>query len=313
MHVPGAKIYDVVGLGVSTLDLFMVVDEFPGMELVQRAQRSLLQGGGPIATAMVALSRLGCKTALIDKLGDDWRGKLILEEFEREGVSTEFLTSAESHTSSIASILVRKLDGARTIIYAPGDIAELAPSELPEGVIPAAKILHLNGRHLAACLAAARSAKEHGVLVSFDGGAHRYSDQLRALIELTDVCIVARQFAYSLSGAENLDISACKLLDCGPRVVVITAGIEGSWVFERTGDPFHQPAYPLDTSVDTTGAGDAYHGGFLYGMVHDYSLEKCAQFASAVAALNTQKLGGRSALPSFDQTVAFLTETGGQP
>ena len=303
-----SKVYEVIGLGVATLDLLMVVDEFPGTELVQRAHRSLLQGGGPVATALVALSRLGCATAMIDQMGDDWRGRLIREELEREGVSTDYLNLAENRSSSIASVLVRKLDGARSIIYSPGDAEEVVAAGLPEEAISRAKILHLNGRHLPACLAGARLAKKHGVLVSFDGGAHRFHEPLRDLINLTDICIVARQFAFSFSGTENLPLAAAGLLGCGPKIVVITAGTEGSWVFGPGGEGFHQPAFASDRAVDTTGAGDAFHGAFLYGMVHDYSRKKCAQFASAVAAINTQQLGGRSALPSLEATMGFLAE-----
>ena len=305
-----ATSFDVVGLGVSTLDLMMVVDEFPSNELVQRAHCSLLQGGGPIATAMVALSRLGCKTAMLDKLGDDWRGKLILEEFQREGVSTDHLLVAKERTSSIASILVRKGDGARTITYSPGDVDELSPSELPEKVISASRILHLNGRHLLSCLTAAQIARQNGVLVSFDGGAHRFNERLLESIRLCDICIVARQFAYSLSGKEELEVSASHILSLGPWIVVITAGAEGSWAFDQTGQCLFQPAFVSVDTVDTTGAGDAYHGAFLCGILNNYNLGRCAEFASAVAAINTQRLGGRSALPSFSETVNFLAEHG---
>ena len=301
-----AKAFDVVGLGVSTVDLIMVVDEFPGHESVQRAHSSLLQGGGPVATAMVALARLGCRAAMLDKLGDDWRGRLIREEFQREGVATDHVVVAKGRTSSVASILVRKADGARTIIYSPGDAEELLPSELPEQVIPASRILHLNGRHPEACLASARIAKQHGVPVSFDGGAHRFNEQIRELISWTDICIVARQFAYSFSGEDDLQASASKLLASGPKVVVITAGTEGSWGFDHTGDCFHQPAFLTAETVDTTGAGDAYHGAFLCGVINNYSLRECARLASAVAAMNTRKVGGRSGLPTFDATMAFL-------
>lgn len=302
----GEAEFDVVGLGVSTLDLMMLVDELPGQELVQRAQSSLLQGGGPVATAMVALARLGCRTAMLDKVGDDWRGKLIVEEFQREKVATAHLMVAQGRSSSIASILVRKRDGARTITYAPGDAGELSTAELPEEVIAASRIIHLNGRHLGASLAAARIARRHGVLVSFDGGAHRFNEELRELISLTDICIVARQFAFAFSGKEDLPLSASQLLSAGPKIVVITAGTEGSWAFDRSGQSLHQQAFRSVDSVDTTGAGDAYHGAFLCALLEEYTLAGCAEFASAVAALNTRKLGGRSALPSFSETLEFL-------
>ena len=139
--------FDVVGLGVSSLDLLMIVDELPGKELVQHAHDCALQGGGPVATAMVTLARLGSRTAMLDKVGDDWRGRLILDEFRKENVSTDLIRIASDCTSSIASILVRKCDGARTIVFSTGDAGELHPDEVPEDVITGAKVLHLNGRH----------------------------------------------------------------------------------------------------------------------------------------------------------------------
>lgn len=101
------------------------------------------------------------------------------------------------------------------------------------------------------------------------------------------------------------------MLKAGPKVVVITAGVEGSWVFSEGGESFHQPSFNVPEVVDTTGAGDAYHGAFLYGMLNHYGLLKCARFASAVAAINTQKLGGRSALPTLAEAAAFLVDRGG--
>lgn len=300
------RVFDVVGLGVSTLDLFMVVDEFPDRELVQRAHLSLLQGGGPVATALVALSRLGCRTSMVDRLGDDWRGNLIHEEFKREGVATDRLSIAKGGSSSIASILVRRRDAARTIVYAPGDVEELLPAEIPTDLIASSRILHLNGRHLDASLAAARIARQNGTLVSFDGGAHRFHDRLRELVSLCDICVVARQFAQAFSGAADLEACACNLLAAGPNVVAITAGIQGSWVFGQNGDRIHQPPFLSPSAVDTTGAGDAFHAGFLYGVLNGYTLGASAEFASAVAALNTRELGGRTALPSLAETSRFL-------
>jgi sulfofructose kinase len=302
--------YDVVGLGVSTLDLLMVVDEFPDRESVQRAEVSLLQGGGPVATALVAVARLGGRAAVLDKLGDDWRGELILREFEREGVATEHAAVSSGRSSSIASILVRKRDGARTITYSPGDAEELLDDDIAEEVIASSRILHLNGRHLAACFAAARAARTNGVLVSFDGGAHRYRSELRELLAMSDICIVARDFAFAFSREDRVDASAAAMLETGPGIVVVTAGTEGSWVFAKDADAFHQPALETDRVVDTTGAGDAYHGAFLFGMSRGYGLRSCALLATAVAAINTQALGGRTALPSFDDAVAFIEARG---
>ncbi|GAB4533593.1 MAG: sugar kinase [Anaerolineae bacterium] len=302
--------FDVIGLGVSTLDVITLVEHFPAQDEVQRALAVAVQGGGPVATAMVTLARLGARVAMLDHLGDDWRAELIHQEFLREGVCTEYLKVSEGFTSSIATVLVRRADGARAIAYAPGTTPELSGSDVPEDLLASASILHLNGRHWEACIQASRYARQNQVLVSFDGGAHRYRPQLRDLIPLTDICIVARHFASQYTGETEIAGAARGLLREGPGLVVITDGTRGSWVYPAQGHSFHQPAYLVPDVVDTTGCGDSYHGAFLFGLVKGLSLEQTAALASAVAALNSRGLGGRSALPSLGQAIAFLSERG---
>ncbi len=300
--------FDAIGLGASTVDLLSLVDHFPAREEVQRAEAMAIEGGGPVATAIVTLARLGARVAMIDLLGDDWRGDLIRAEFRREGVSLEHLRLAEGVTSSTSSILVRQGDGARSIVYYPGSAPDLAPADLSQEVIASARLLHLNGRHQAACLQACRYARQSGVQVSFDGGAHRYRPALRDLVPLTDICIVAREFAEKYTGQTDLARAAELLLAEGPELVAITDGTRGSWVYPRNGTSFHQPAYLLPEVVDTTGCGDSYHGAFLFGLLRDWGLRQTAAFASAVAALNTQQLGGRGGLPGLKQVEAFLAQ-----
>ncbi len=298
---------DVVGLGVCTLDLLQVVDDLPGSEKVQCARQSLLQGGGPVATALVTLAKLGAHTAMIDKVGDDWRGRLIIDGLRDAGVATDWIRVAPGRSSSIASVLVRRCDGARAITFSPGSAGDLAPDELPENAIARASVLHLNGRHFAAALQAARRARTLGVKVSFDGGAGRYFVGMGELIALTDICIVARQFARAFSGEDDMTAAGRALMDAGPHTVVITSGREGSVVLTKEGESFRQSAFEIE-AVDTTGAGDAYHGAFLYGTVTGLELRECARLAAAVAALNTRKLGGRSALPTLARAKRFLAK-----
>lgn len=302
----------MVGLGVSTLDFLQVVDELPGEELVQQARDALIQGGGPVATAMVTLARLGSRTAMLDKLGDDWRGALIIDEFRREQVCSEWMVISPGATSSMASILVRRRDGARAITFSPGDAGDLLPGELPEELIADAGFLHLNGRHFEASLRAARIAREHGVKVSFDGGAHRCREGVAELIRLSDICIAAREFAFNFCRAEDDATAGVTLLDSGPEIVVITAGAEGSLILAKGSGSFHQPAYWVERPVDTTGAGDAYHGAFLHGMAKGMDLKGCAALASAVAAMNTRALGGRSALPTCFEAERFVAGYAGK-
>ncbi|MFC1476871.1 carbohydrate kinase family protein [candidate division KSB1 bacterium] len=301
-----SKKFDVIGIGVSAVDILHIVEELPNDEGVQRSLADTIQGGGPIATAMVTLARLGARTAMVDVLGGDWRGDLILREFHHYGVSTEFIGIAEGHTSAIATILVRQGDGARSIIFAPGSVPELDTLPVVPEIVSSAKIVHLNGRHLKACLDACAIAKESDVKISFDGGAHRYRPELDELIALSDICIIARNFAEEFTEKSDIDKAGVKILANGPETAVITGGVDGSWVFTH-GTSFHQQAFRAPEVVDTTGCGDCYHGAFLYGLVNGMNLRETARFAAAAAALNCRALGGRAALPTIDEAREFLT------
>jgi len=298
--------FDVLGLGVSTLDIVTLVDHFPTQDEVQRALAVMVQGGGPVSTALVALARLGAGVAMLDVLSDDWRGNLIRDEFRREAVDTGFLERIEGYTSSIASIWVRQGDGARSIAYAPGTVPDLSAAGVSPDVVASARFLHLNGRHWGACLQACQYARESGVRVSFDGGAHRFRPELKELVPLIDICIVARDFAEQYTQETEIQKAAEGLLNEGPSLVVITDGTRGSWINPRQGQPFHQPAYLMPDVVDTTGCGDSYHGAFLFGLLQGLDLEQTAALASAVAALNSQALGGRTGLPTLNQVTSFL-------
>jgi sulfofructose kinase len=300
-----SKKWDVVGLGVSTIDILTVVDDFPSGEDVVKAHDSAVQGGGPVATAIFTLGILGAKVRMIDRLGDDWRGRLILKEYEEAGVSTDLISIDPSTGSSLATILVRKRDGKRSIIYAPGSEKELEMEDVPFDAISSAKILHVNGRHWRACLAACEHARKNGTYVSFDGGAYRYRPEIRLLVAMSDICIVALDFARRYSKTDDVDKAAGSFLNAGPSIVAITDGLNGSWIFSSEKESFHQPAFRLPKVIDTTGCGDAYHGAFLFGLLQGLRLRNTAEVASMVAAMNSQKLGGRAGLPTLEALRVF--------
>lgn len=299
--------FDVLGLGVSTLDILSLVDTFPSGDGVQRAAAVAVQGGGPVSTAIVTAAALGARTAMIDRLGDDWRGTAIMDEYRQSGVHTGFLEVVPGCTSSIATILVRQGDGARAIAYCPGNTAEFSPADIPVEAIAASRILHINGRYPDACLRACQIARQAGVRISFDGGAQRYRPEIRPLVAFTDIGIVALDFARQFSGHTEIDAAAHTLLAEGMELVVITDGVRGSWIYPRDGEPFHQPAFPQADLVDTTGCGDTYHGAFLFGLATDLPLTECARLASKVAAENCRFLGGRGVLAALkDQGYAGM-------
>jgi sulfofructose kinase len=300
---------DIVGLGGSVIDILQRVDHFPAGEEVQRARDMAIDGGGPVATAMVTLARLGVRVAMLDVVGDDWIGTMIRGGFDREGVCTDHIPVRRGQSSSLACVMVEESSGARSIVYSSGTAANLTPDEIPRGLIESARILHVNGRHWDACLQAIEWAQDAGVRISMDGGASLFRPELRQLVPLTGICIVARDFAEAFSGETDVQKAAGTIMAVGPQIVVITDGTRGSWVYTREGHAFHQPAYLLTDVVDTTGCGDSYHGAFLFGLLKSMPLRETAAFASAVAAINTQRLGGRVGLPTLPQVLAFLSRT----
>lgn len=304
--------FDVIGLGASTADILTLVDHFPEKREAQQALAMTIQGGGPVATAMVTVSRLGGKAAMIDSLGDDWSGALVLDGFRTEGVYTDTIAIYKGTTTSVSNILVSARDGARAILWVPGSVPEPVLTEAHKAAIRSAKMIHLNGRHWNACMQAAELAKDSHVRISFDGGANRFRPELKKLLPLTDICIVARDFAEKYTGETEISRSAGLLLKEGPEIAVVTDGINGSWVRTREGKSFHQPAFLFQKTVDTTGCGDSYHGAFLAGLLKGFPVEKAVALASAVAAMNGQHLGGRSGIPGFDEVSGFLASRGVQ-
>jgi sugar/nucleoside kinase (ribokinase family) len=302
------KQIDVVGLGASTVDILTLVEHFPTRREVQQALSTVIQGGGPVATAMVAVSRLDGSAAMIDSIGDDWAGRLVLQGFQEERVDTDTVEVHHRQTTAISNILV-SADGARAVIFQPGSSPEPSLSEAQKTAIQSAKILHINGRYWNVCMQAVELARKENVRVSFDGGADRFRPEMKSLVPLTNICIVARDFAEKYTGENDPSLSAKSLLEEGPEVAIVTDGVNGSWGCTNEFS-FHQPAFLFPKTVDTTGCGDSYHGAFLAALVKGYSVEKAATIASAVSGLNTQSLGGRMGIPKFDDVKKFLSDRG---
>ncbi len=297
---------DLLGLGMSILDSVQVLDQFPSDAGVTRVSNSVLMGGGPVPTALCAAARLGARAAIMDRVGNDWRGDRIVEDYRKFGVDTRYLLKEEGRTSSFGTVLVRKSDGERHLLFEEGDFTPLEFPELPREALTSCRVLHLNGRHWPACLEAARLVRESGGLVSFDGGAHRFDPKLLELLPLVDILIVAAEFADQAVGPGDRNAQLDRLAQWGANLVGITEGSKGSWFRAADGARFHQAAFPVAEVIDTTGCGDVFHGAFLSALRLDSSWKACARFASAAAAISATQLGGRGYLPGLEEVETLL-------
>jgi len=301
------KKYDVVGLGMATFDILAQTPRLPQSNDCFPIATVEMQGGGPVATALVALAKLGASCNYLGSLAMDDTASQIIAELQRYGIDLQFSPLRKSGVSSASVILVEQSNGQRAILYQKSTSEDLKPEEVPQDLIANARALHLDGFFTPAAIQAARIARQHGVLVSFDGGAGELMwEELTELLPLVDVLVVAKHFAQQTTGIDDI-------LKAGPELlrhyknqqVVITDGEHGSWYWDQA-TFFHQPAFQVDV-VDTTGAGDTFHGAYLYACLQpDWTPQYRLKFASAVAALKCTKMGGRKGIPTLAETLAFL-------
>lgn len=295
---------DCVGLGFNCVDFLLRVPSIPSF----REQISVpvlnfdIQGGGPVSTGLVTLSRLGAKVGYIGKVGDDQWGKIIQQEFVKYGVDISHLTVERGGRSNCSFVLVEASTGERTFMSFPSDTLPVELSQEEEEYIRNSRMLFLDGSNGQVIIEAAKIAKENDILVFIDGLA------IGKLRELVDIAICGEKMAYRITGSTHPEEALEKLYQEEYRILGITLGPRGS-IFKEGKRIYRQAAFNVDV-VDTTGAGDVFHGAFAYGILQGWSLEKTAEFASAISALKCKRLGGRSGIPSFEEIMSFLKEHG---
>ncbi|MBL9132580.1 MAG: hypothetical protein JNG86_15350 [Verrucomicrobiaceae bacterium] len=300
---PDRKIPLVVGIGAATLDDLVMVPRFCGDEAVIEGAARCRDVGGPVATALSIIAlhgRTDCQ--LIDGWGDDAACVEICKALSDCGVGTTGVRTTAGAVCAHAVILVRQTDGARQIIFTPSTAPE--PVFEPR-MLHGARLLHMNGRHENACRAAIAAARVQNVEISFDGGAGRFRESIRDFFEASHLRIVSRDFAEKASGSTELAAMAAKLLQPPARLLVITEGVRGSHVWTPDGAHFHQPAFPAEPVIDTTGCGDVFHGAFLHGWLSEWPLERCAAYAARLAAKNAEGPGGRHVLKAAGKTLCL--------
>lgn len=295
---------DVVCLGQCAWDLLTVVHTFPPSDSKIEAARFFEQGGGPAATAAVTLSRLGAKAAYIGKIGDDYWGQQIIAGLIEEGVDTQGLIVEQGRSSPLSLVVVEKDTGRRTIVHSRGTVSPLSGADINKELCLSGKIVLIDSLHPQAASAAAKMAKDKGIWVVLDTGA--FKPNVTELLTLVDVVIAPEYFTAEYSTDRGIADVAHELLNFGSQIVVITQGEDGGLCFTQ-GEEFAFLGFKVEV-VDTTGAGDVFHGAFAYGVLQEWDLKKSAAFASAVAALKCTELGGRTGIPSLEEAFEFLRE-----
>lgn len=291
------KVFDVFGLGQCSLDYLGVIPGYPPADSKCEFRELAVQGGGPVATALAALSRWGLSCYFAGVIGDDSFGTKILASIAGEGIDTRGVAIRKGCLSQLAFIAVEPSVGRRTIFWQRPTGTALDINEVDCILLQSSRIFHTDGLFIEASLNSARVARKAGLPVSIDAGTLRPG--MLDLARESTFYVASESFAQSFMG-ENDPINACRRLGAmGPEVAVVTLGARG-YVALHNGRVIERPACRADT-VDTTGCGDVFHAGFLYGFLKGWTVERSLEFSAWAASRVSRCLGGRQGIPGMDE------------
>ena len=292
---------DCVGLDFHCVDLLLRIKNMPSFKEHRHTQvlNFDIQGGGPVSTGLVAMAKLGAKVGYVGNVGDDHWGNVILSEYKKYGVDTSHIVVEKGTTSPCVVVLVEVETGERVFMILPSNLPPPKLAEAEKEYVLNSKMVFLagNGHTM---VEAAKIAKEASIPVLVDGLA------TGGLERFVDIAICGEEHAYAVTNTNDSLKAVEKLSKNGYRIVGITLGSKGS-IFKTEGKIVKQKAFKVKV-VDTTGAGDVFHGAFAYGIIQGWDVQKTAEFASAVSALKCTKLGGRAGIPTLEEVLTFIEE-----
>jgi sulfofructose kinase len=284
---------EMLGIGHCVLDHFIMLRKYPQCDTKNDAVGSAISTGGPVPNACIVASRLGVSVAYAGVCGADPAGAEIKDELQSAGVVVENLHQLEDAESARASIWVELEQGRRTVSLYRGTLPDLSTTDLDRLNFSDYQLLLLDGKE-AICLEAAKRMQSAGGKVLLDLGGHR--ENPFELIKNTDYLIVSRSFVMDQFPDTDL-FEVCNILAAyGPELVVVTLGAGGCMV-KQNDRPFWFPAYTQTKVVDTTGAGDVFHGTFAWGMLSEMTVIDSLKAAAIASSACCGQLGGHSGIP----------------
>ena len=300
---PSPKV-DLVGVGLNATDTVIPLAEFPTSGVKIEYSSETIMPGGQVASTVVACQHWGLQTRYVGKLGDDDAGRLHIAEFARTGVEARIIHAPGAQ--SARSLILVDRHAERTVLCRRDERVILKPAELQREWIVNARVLHVDGYDTAAATLAATWAHDAGVPVVAD--LDEIYPGVEALLEKIDYLIVSRDFPCRLMREDNVQTAVRKMHDrYGCRLSASTLGPEG--VLAWDGEHFHHAAAYQVPVVDTTGAGDTFHAGFIYAMLQGWTLDRQLDFSCAAAALNCMFVGARGGIRPVSEIESLMATT----
>jgi sugar/nucleoside kinase (ribokinase family) len=298
--------FDILGIGHTAFDTFCSVGRMPIPDTECWLDAVENQGGGAAAQAVVTAARLGMRAAFAGSVGDDFAGRYLAKDFHREKVHIGCLAVQKGKETSKAFIVTESASGRRTLFVYAGTLSEFHLDDRTRRAIKNSRLVHLDATSFGVAEESAEFARECGVPVSLDGCEIEEDRDLTVrLVSKVDILIANESYPTALTGLKDDGEALLALARMGPRIVISTKGSQGCRLVVG-GAIKAYPAYKVKV-VDTTGAGDVFHGAFLTARLKGWEMDDSIKFASACSAINCMTLGGRKGIPSLEEARGFMS------
>ncbi|MGH9559776.1 MAG: carbohydrate kinase family protein [Bryobacteraceae bacterium] len=290
--------FDLVGVGLNSTDTLILVPHFPAYGGKISVAREVVSPGGQVASALAAASSLGLSAKYIGTVGDDERGRIQLEGLREPGIDLDDVEIRPGCANQSAYIVVDQSTGERTVFWTRPECLRLDPDRITSEKISGARMLHIDGHDTPAVERAARIARDLGIPVSVD--VDTIYPGFDRVLPLVDYLVASSEFPVRWTG----ETDPCRALELIQReykmkVAAMTLGAHGA--LARCGSNFvYSPGFVIDC-VDTTGAGDVFHGAFCYAVLQDMPIRDALEFSNAMAALNCTRMGARGGIAPLDE------------
>ena len=299
--------FDVVGVGDLDIDIYIELDRIPDFDEKLLANDHHFHGGGMVANTIVALTRLGKSCLLHAPVGDDLYGKLAIADLEHNGVETSGLIKKADGRTYFCVVMLDHT-GEKSLIVVPTDSMNPKSKELSAETIQSARHMHTTLFPDVSGAIELAHAKEMSISIDIEPSMLHAKNQneISKLLELVDIVFLGEQAAKQIGGTDDPQFNLKRVQTFGPKTVCLTQGNQGGLISDRSSRELIQyQAYKVNV-IDSTGAGDCFAAGFIYGYLEGWGLSQIAQFASAVAAINTQHFGGHDGAPTLEDVENFI-------
>ena len=295
--------FDVAGVGLNATDTLLLLPKFPAYAGKAPFESEILSPGGQVASAMVTCARLGLSVKYIGTVGDDQRGRIQLESLRESGIDISDVIVRRNCPNQTAYILIDQTTGERTVLWQRSDCLRLEPEAITADMITGARLLHIDGHDTPAVARAAAIARAHSIPVTLDIDTTYHG--FEKVLPNVDYMVASSEFPVQWTN-ERDPLKALETIqnEYGMRMAAMTLGAHGA--LARVGGKFvYSPAYVVNC-IDTTGAGDVFHGAVCYAVLQGMSTRDMLEFANAMAALNCTALGARGGIATVEQARALM-------